>query len=552
MNINFRLSLTAIFICHLLFGISQLESLERSIKKSGSYLPDFSYAGYHGGEKSVPTTFSGTVIKAEEYGVLPNDGLDDSKALVSLLEGIDTVKGPVKLILPKGRIILSDILYFQRNHLTISGLGSDENGTEIYIPRPMMYLDPPEDLKELREYLEVQNKIQKEKKNNIHLPFSPYSWTGGMLWTRVPGVRVKSYLNKYDKEEVSLAQISKAKRATKILEVSSSEQLKVGDVVEIQWFNRKGKSGKLLKELYGDFKLKVGSHHWNFPKLPLVRQQVRIMKITGNKVTIDCPLLISIQPGYDVVIKKWEHLEEVNFEHFRISFPLSNRIAHHVEQGYNGMYLTRLYNSYVNDVKIHNADSGILTEGIANVTIQNIETSGEKMAHYTVQMGGVHHVLVKNLKVKNKAMHPVSFNTFATQNVYTQCEVMQKPVLDQHSGVNHQNLFDNITAHVSLSNNKDQYPLFAGGGAPYWKPSHGSFSSFWNIELKFSGIENQKAIKLNGMYDGPQAIVIGVHGNLPVSVDYKPNAYVDKVNEIMNETPSLYQYQLDRRLNLKH
>lgn len=103
---------------------------------------------------------------------------------------------------------------------------------------------------------------------------------------------------------------------------------------------------------------------------------------------------------------------------------------------------------------IENADSGILTEEIANVTIKNITTKGTNIAHYTVAMAGVHNVLAENIKVFNKAVHPLSFNTFSTKNVYLNCEVFVDPVLDQHSGVNHQNLFDKITLH--LTPNKDR------------------------------------------------------------------------------------------------
>src|SRR5690606_12990270 len=151
-----------------------------------------------------------------------------------------------------------------------------------------------------------------------------------------------------------------------------------------------------------------------------------------------------IKPSYEAQMVTWNYLEEVGIEHFRITFPDTPRVAHHVEQGYNGIFLTRIFNSWVQDVVIHNAESGILTEEIANVTIKDIVTEGTNMAHYTVAMAAVHNVLVNNLKVYNNAVHPLSFNTFSTKNVYQNCEVFVNPVLDQHSGANHQNLFDNI------------------------------------------------------------------------------------------------------------
>ena len=273
------------------------------------------------------------------------------------------------------------------------------------------------------------------------------------------------------------------------------------------------------------------------------------MKIDKNKITIKSPLTIAVKPNYHAQLVEWKHLKEVGIEHFRITFPNTPRVAHHVEQGYNAIYLTRLFNGWVKDVVIENAESGILTEEIANVTIKDIVTKGSNMAHYTVAMAGVHNVLVKNLKVFNEAVHPLSFNTFSTKNVYQNCEVFVKPVLDQHSGANHQNLFDNITVHLApLEDNS--YPLFAGGGAGYWKPSHGAYSTFWNLNVQLeSKLEMTTPILLNGMEDGPYARVIGVHGNHSFKVEYEPNSYLEFINKPLKEVPSLYQYQMKKRLD---
>jgi hypothetical protein len=241
----------------------------------------------------------------------------------------------------------------------------------------------------------------------------------------------------------------------------------------------------------------------------------------------------------------------VGIEHLSIRFPDTPRVAHHVEQGYNGIFLTRVFNSWVQDVVTNNAESGILTEEIANVTIKDIVTKGNNMAHYTVAMAAVHHVLVNNLKVYNNVVHPLSFNTFSTKNVYQNCEVFLNPVLDQHSGANHQNLFDNIIVHLNPLQDHS-YPLFAGGGAPYWKPSHGAYSTFWNLNVQVeSKLDVPKPLKLDGMNDGPYARIIGVHGNGNYEVNYQPNAYIELVNTSLDNIPSLYDYQLKKRLNYK-
>lgn len=522
------------------------QEIPKIVTSKTNYLPDFSYAGYHFGESKLPES-QGKIINAVDFGVKANDNLDDSKALLKALKAANAVEGNVILQLPEGRIILSDILYIERSNFVLRGAGSGENGTEIYFPRPMMYLKDSESLAELREYLTTFDKRQREPENNVDLPFSQYAWSGGFIWTQIPGERVKSYLDKYEPEPNVLAKVSSGKMGEHIITVSEVKNLKIGDIVELQLFNKDGENGEIIKDLYQGANVKPGSHHWKFPKLPIVRQQVEIVKISGSKITIKTPLTISVKPSYQAQLVEWKHLNEVGIEQLRFTFPDIPRVAHHVEPGNNAIFLTRLFNSWVKDVKITNADSGILGEEIANATIQDIITDGPHLSHYTVTLGGVHNVLVKNLKVYNKTVHPLSFNTFATKNVYQNCELFADPLLDQHSGVNHQNLFDNITVHITADKNNSCY-LFGGGGADYWKPSHGPFSTFWNLNVQVSNPDQTKPVLLYGMKDGPLARIIGVHGNTKFEVKYEPDAYIEFLNAPVEKIPSLYDYQLSRRL----
>lgn len=551
----YQLTLKSLFVI-ILFSIL-IKSSQVSAQKipqiisqkevySQNFLPDFSYAGYHFGNTTIPV-INEKIILATDYGVIPDDNLDDSKALLKAFKVANEVQGNVVLQLPPGRIILSEILYIERSNFVLRGVGSAQGGTEIYCPRPMMYLKNQDSLAELREYLTSTGKRQVEKENNIDLPFSQYAWSGGMIWTQIPNQRVKSYMEKYDTAPTVLAKVIQGKRGENFFTVSDVNGLKVGDVVELDLFNKDGEKGDIIEALYKNSKVKIGSSHWKQPTLALVRQQVEIAAISKNKVTIKTPLLIDVKPNYQALLIEWNHMSEVGIEHLRISFPDAARVAHHVEQGYNGIFLTRLFNSWVQDVTINNAESGILTEEIANVTIKDIVTEGKNIAHYTVSMGGVHNVLVENLKIYNKAVHPLSFNTFSTKNVYENCEIFTDPDLDQHAGANHQNLFDNIKVHF-VPNADNTYPLFAGGGANYWKPSHGAYSTFWNINVAVLDDNSEAPIELNGMEEGPFARIIGINGNRNFTLKYNPDVYQEFVNQPINEIPSLYYYQMKKRL----
>lgn len=42
--------------------------------------------------------------------------------------------------------------------------------------------------------------------------------------------------------------------------------------------------------------------------------------------------------------------------------------------------------------------------------------------------------------------------------------------------------------------------------------------------------------------------LLGVSGNREVSADYIPKPYLERVNQSMEDVPSLYDYQLNQRL----
>lgn len=515
-----------------------------------TFLPDFSYAGYHHGEKQ-PDTSGHRVIDVAQHGIIANDGLDDSQALLALLVEIRSDNVPTVLQFGSGRYIISSIIYFDRNNLVIRGEGTGTKGTEFYFPRPLMYSIAPE-LAELNEYLLTLNKIQKERANNINIPFTEWSWSGGYFWTRIKDARVKKYLDSYDTPMSSLAKPISGKQGAKQLTVDRTDSVKVGDIVELQWFNATGDvNDQLLKDLYADKVSNIGSHHWSFNNLAIARQQVEIVNISGKTLTFRSPLLHDVTNKHLVNLSMWEHLTEIGFEHFSMNFGFAQRIAHHVEQGFNGIYLTRLYNGWIDDVRITNADSGVLLEAVANISVKNVTTDGDKLAHYSVQMGAAHNVLSDKLHVKNIVVHPLSFNTFSTKSVYVNAVIDQQPFLDQHSGVNQQNLFDHIKVSVDLDD-KNQYKLFAGGGASYWKPSHAAYNTFWNIQVHFNnGVQSDDPVTLNGMVDGPLARLIGISANRPIKIDYQPEPYIEGENLYYRSVPSLYYYQLEKRLTKK-
>jgi hypothetical protein len=512
-------------------------------------LPDFSYAGYGFGLAPIPDE-AGTVVDVTTYGVIPDDGLDDSKAVLRAFDAANAVQGRVTLRFPKGRTQITEVLRITRSDIVLDGAGAGAGGSELWFPRPLKLIDKSHDYDELRAYLVREKKQQVEPEHNIDYLFTEYSWAGGMILVAPEKGRPVSYDGALDVRDGVLAKGAAGKQFDRVLTVDDASKLRVGDVVQLQWFASEGADSKILKSLYGDTDLPIGSHHWTSPNRPVVVQSTRVAAIRGKRVTLGDPLLHDVRADQPAVVANWRHLTNVGIQNLRLQFPEAPSFGHHLEQGYNGIYMTGVFDGWIRNLVIDRSDSGILTDNAASLTIANVTTTGDRRAHYSVHVGAVHNVLVKDLKVENPVIHPLSVNTRSTRSVFLRAEVMQGAIIDQHSGSNHQNLFDQIVMHIDSKQVKDEwgYQLWVGGGAPYWKPGHGLYNTLWNARLVVpESLPADATVTISSGLEGPGERIVGLHANRAIAIRYTPAPYIEGTGEAVGAVPSLYDWQLARR-----
>ena len=524
--------------------------LSQETLKRANYLPDFSYAGYGNGLPALPEA-SGAVIRVDDFGASANDGTDDTKAVLAAISHASDVAGPVIVRFSAGRYIVSEVLRIERSDFVLQGAGSGPGGTLLHFPRPLKQVDKSASLDELREYLVRLDKRQVEPARNLDDYYSEYSWSGGFIWIQKPGVRAAPYLVEYDPKIEKLADIEAGARGARTIVLSSTADIDAGDIIQLQWINRTGHDAGIIKSLYGTEYESAGSHHWSFPERPLVRQTSRVLRVDGRNVQLADPLLHDANDTIPAQVAAWDGLQHVGIEDLGLEFPDSPYFGHHMERGYNGIYFTSSFDSWARNIRITNADSGILSYNSANLTFRDVITDGARRAHYAVHMGNVHNVLAENISVMNPVLHSLSFNTQSTKCVFRNAEVFVDPVLDQHAGANHQNLFDNVTVHMRAARSGDGpvMPVFDGSGAGYWQPGHGGFNTTWNLRvLVTGGAYADEVVTVQGLDEGPMARIVGLHGNREFKLDYRPTPYVEMLNQPLASVPSLYDYQRDQRL----
>ena len=518
--------------------------------RSETFIPDFSYAGYQNGEQRLPVA-EGVVIDVAKFGALANDGQDDSAAIQRAFDAANKIEQPVIIRFEAGTYRITSVLRINRSNFVLQGQGAGAMGTELHFPRPLRHVDGSPSLDELRTYIRRLDKRQKEPDLNINEYFSEYSWSGGFIWIQAPDTRPAPYLEEFDPPIEVLSAITSGLRGENQFTVADSSAIKVGQIIQLQWLNRAGQGSGILKAIYGEHHALAGSHHWTFKERPLVRQTVRVKSIEGNRVTIADALLHDIDDTVPAQAASWIGLVNIGIEDMHLSFPDSPTFGHHLEEGYNGIYFTSAFDSWARNLKVTNADSALLSYNSANLTFENIVTDGNRTAHYAVHMGNVHNVIAKDLRVLNRVRHSLTFNTQSTKCVYQKAEVFVAPVLDQHAGANHQNLFDAVTVHAPVreQDGKKTIAIYDGSGAGYWQPGHGGYNTTWNLKILVSGGAHPgDKVTLQGVDEGPMAIIVGIHGNREFELDYRPKPLISIVNTQVAEIPSLYDHQLSERM----
>ncbi len=483
------------------------------------FLPDFSFAGYLWGETEPPHFEVNYFVT--ELGAIPDDGMDDTDAIKRALFAAHLDTAAVVVGFPPGRFIVTNILFLERSNIVIQGAGSAKNGTVLFVPEPLNVIaneKAEEILSDLQQYL-IDNGLR-----NLWSPYSKYAWSGGIIWTRSPDEQRAGAL---------LVRASGGLRGQFDIHLSQETGIRAGDVVEVAWFNTEGERSSLLRHVLGTHDLPIGDRLFETPEKALIVQPVTVLTVEEGRIRIKEPLLHDIRPEWMVTLRSTAFLEQIGIEHLSIEFPPTGYAGHHLDDGYNGIYLTGSAHSWVRDVRVHHADTAILTSKSKNITISALTISGRK-GHHSVYVSNSYGFLTRDFAIESEALHNPSFNTGSTLSVFTHGRI-DHAVLDQHGGLNHQNLYDDIVTQHTRH-------LMDHGGARYWFPTAGRFNTFWNIVAEFGGD-----------YTGvtryaPDARIVGLRGpEQKLSIRYGPSPYIEGLNQTGLLVPSLYEYQLNRR-----
>jgi len=422
-----------------------------------SRLPDFSYAGYHAGERPIPTPPVKASVK--EFGARGDGETDDTKALQ---DAIDATAGGA-LEIPPGRYKIAGILEIRKSNLVLRGAGPD--ATVLYFPKP---------LSELME--------------NV-----PYF--DGLL--RIGGQRGGQQLARV---------VERAERGDRRLRLDSTTGIGPGQLVRLKMSNPADNS--LGRHLYGEQgALNAERRKWYSEVDPfqhlagqpgaleerpsaghIIDWVVPVQAIEGDSVILTRPLRHDIRRAWAPQI--WSYhptVQEVGVENLAIEFPKAPYRGHWKEAGYYAIYITDALNCWVRNVTITDADICMALRGAVHNTITGATLKADARVvehdkvdqatgHYgfAISGAGTQDNLVTNCDLQTSYVHNLQVANFTSGNVYSSITTMSGR-FDHHGAAPFDNLYTDILIRQRAGD------LFKCGGNRKDEPSSGMHATFWNI-----------------------------------------------------------------------
>lgn len=459
-------------------------------------LPDFSYAGYHRGERPIPELPRGRSVR--EFGAKGDGETDDTEAFK---RAIAACEGWVVEV-PAGRYVIRDVLEIGRSGVVLRGAGRER--TTLFFPTPLQQIRP------------------NMGATTGGRPTSNYSWSGGLIWLR------GSF-----RSEV-LARITQpARRGDRQIVVDAPAAGEVGESVEV--YQRDTADDSLARHLYSEDPGPVDELRGR-TRSSLVAQ---VVAVDGQRLTLDRALRCDLRPEWQPVLRAFRPtVTECGVEDLSFEFPVTPYEGHFTEQGFNPVALSSTAHCWVRRVQFVNADSGPMVSGNFN-TLEDLvyesarrPDAGGHVGHHGTYVGGGDN-LFQGFAIRGRFIHDLtvshcSGNVFADGGGEDLC-------LDHHKRAPYENLFTDLDAGLGSRLWR------CGGGADLGKHC-GARGTFWCIRA-------QRPLAWPPPAFGPDSMnLVGLSTTAPSQLN-PDGRWFEAIAPADLEPSNLYRAQLRRRLD---
>lgn len=500
-----------IFIAILfLSALSQAQTIVNSrlyaayrYDKLSSILPDFSYAGYHNGNDTIPTV-NHRIFNVTDYGAIANDTLSDRKAIDSAIF-LAKQHGSGIIFFPPGRFRVNEIgdsdtksILINGSNIVFRGSGSGPGGTEIFMKRTMQPTNPSQ------------------------------------MWSTV-----KMFATTAGGSNATAGTITTAANIGDFnITLSSITGLVVGDRILL---TMNSTDPALLQYEVGS---KTLSPSWDITTQGVeLKIYHRIKSINGNTLTLYEPIIYPINPTHTWTVSRYASISEVGFEDIAFVGNWKTSFVHHRswqdDSGYSMFNLSRIYDSWIRRCRFTDVNVGVLITGGGNISVVDCEITGNP-GHEAILNNGATNVLISNVEDKASQWHSIGVASSSTNTVLHNVTYPSTTSFECHASQPRNTLLDNVEG--GLMTNR-------AGGALNNLPNHLSNFIFWDFKQTNAAVSNFDFWPSDtyGMKI-PNPIIAGYRVNSGTTT-FKSGTISDKseaINSIVYPS-SLYEAQLQQR-----
>lgn len=405
-------------------------------KKTGKtpILPDFSYAGYHFSEKSIPDHSEKPRFNVVDYGAKPDDAHYDDEAIQRAVDAAEKSRTGGIVFFPPGKYILAADndstrhIRISKSNIVLKGSGSAAGGTEIF-----------------QDNMRIRGR---------QIQFRPVSTSAKRLTTITKNATRESFW-------VEVADVSSLKAGQDVVIYHRSEEFTKAYFEPLQlkpqWTRLFGSNGGML-----------------------INEIHTIEKIEGKRVKFKNPLhfdlrIVSSKP---FEIRTYSSIEECGVEDIRFSsnwkaYP--EEFVHHKnaihDYAWEAVGMQNVKNSWVRNCVFSDWNEALYISGGYQISVLNVVFTGKK-GHASVHARTGYGVLIKNCNFNDAHHHGAGTGYSASGTVITQCTLGTDQNIDIHSGQPIATLYDNIKGGV----------FFNLGGPEPGYPHHGKQLVMWNFQ----------------------------------------------------------------------
>ncbi len=456
-----------------------------------SRLPDFSHAGYHNGEETIPKV--PVVADVTRFGAKGDGVSDDTPAFLEAVK--QTKEGAI--FIPEGRYVLTDVVKIAKSNLVLRGAGPDK--TVLVIPKSLT---------------DLQGAAFHDGKSNFSFRGGFIEMTGKIAGNKLADVVVP------------------AKRGDRRLVLSSGLQLKPGTFLRLVMTDADHSLGTYLHAEEADAGVDTYASRDGKPWIDIA---MRVVSVSGGEVTFDRPLRVDVRLEWKPEIHTFEPtVSEVGIEDLSFEFPGVPKKAHLLEVGFNAIHMINATNCWVRNVGFTDADNSVIVGGCRFCTVEGAIFKADKRSgltghHALWATGASQDCLFSDFRFETTYEHDLTVEGLANGNVFRRGRGVAINI-DHHRNAPYENLFTDIDLG-------DPRRVWTSGGRGDRGPHSGARETFWNLRASTSNFPK--------LPDWPQMNLVGVTGYAKSTTADKQ--WIEPAPEGI-QPADLYDAQLDNRL----